>query len=56
MSAKRADEAGEWRDDTADIGNEGLDVPAAVVVIVFVCSRAVVKVADEDVPFGEKVV
>lgn len=53
MPAERTSKTREWRDDTADIGDEGLDGPAAVVVIVFVCAGAVVEVADEDVAFCE---
>lgn len=56
IGAERADEAGEGQRDAAYVCDDGLDVPAAGVVIVLVIPAAVVEVGDEGVAVGEQVV
>lgn len=52
MRTEGADETREGESDTAEVCEDGLEVPAPVVVVVFVGGGPVVEVADEDVAIG----
>ena len=54
IGAERADETGEWESDTAEVGDDGLDVPTLHIVVVGVLLAAVVAVGDEEVTAGEQ--
>lgn len=56
MRTESTDEARKGRNNATDIGDEGLDVPAAMIVVMLVGAGAIVEVADEDVTFGEEVI
>lgn len=53
VGAQTAYEAREWQRNTAEVGDDSLDVPTKFVIVVRVLFTAVVAVSDEDVAAGQ---